>query len=131
MQANTAGMTIFFMIDSQFSLLVGLPRSLISDTDHFRSVNDDIVHRWARGCYMIRGFKIDFGQTSLETRGCYAVLFSRAAPVAQSLPCPDAESELTKQIMKKIFSVSVLIGILAAVSVSSFAQGRSCQRGYD
>jgi len=80
---------------------------------------------------MIRGFKIDFGQTSLETRGCYAVLFSRAAPVAQSLPCPDAESELTKQIMKKIFSVSVLIGILAAVSVSSFAQGRSCQRGYD
>ena len=35
------------------------------------------------------------------------------------------------QLMKKVFSVSVLIGILAAVSVSSFAQGRSCRRGYD
>jgi len=33
--------------------------------------------------------------------------------------------------MKKIFSVLLLIGILAAVSVSSFAQGRNCRRGYD
>ncbi|SRR6266496_2664614 len=35
------------------------------------------------------------------------------------------------QLMKKIFSALVLIGILATVSVSSFAQGRSCQRGYE
>jgi hypothetical protein len=35
------------------------------------------------------------------------------------------------QLMKKIFSALVLIGILTAVSVSSFAQGRSCRRGYD
>jgi len=35
------------------------------------------------------------------------------------------------QLMKKIFSALVLIGILGAVSVSSFAQGRSCRRGYD
>ena len=33
--------------------------------------------------------------------------------------------------MKKIFSAFVLIGILAAVSVSTFAQGRDCRRGYD
>ena len=33
--------------------------------------------------------------------------------------------------MKKIFSALVLIGILAAVSVSTFAQGRDCRRGYD
>ena len=33
--------------------------------------------------------------------------------------------------MKKIFSALVLIGILAAVSVSSFAQGRDCRRGYE
>lgn len=35
------------------------------------------------------------------------------------------------QVMKKVFSVLVLIGILGAASVASFAQGRSCQRGYD
>src|SRR2546429_5378897 len=35
------------------------------------------------------------------------------------------------QLMKKIFSALVLIGILAAVSVSSFAQGRDCRRGYE
>ena len=34
-------------------------------------------------------------------------------------------------IMKKIFSALVLIGIMAAVSVSSFAQGRNCRRGYE
>ena len=34
-------------------------------------------------------------------------------------------------IMKKTFSALVLIGILAAVSVSSFAQGRNCRRGYE
>jgi hypothetical protein len=33
--------------------------------------------------------------------------------------------------MKKIFSALVLIGILAAVSVSTFAQGRNCRRGYE
>jgi hypothetical protein len=35
------------------------------------------------------------------------------------------------QVMKKIFSAFVLIGILTAVSVSSFAQGRNCRRGYE
>jgi len=35
------------------------------------------------------------------------------------------------QITKKIFSGFVLIGILTAVSVSSFAQGRNCRRGYE
>src|SRR5438132_13049582 len=34
-------------------------------------------------------------------------------------------------IMKKTFSALVLIGILTAVSVSSFAQGRNCRRGYE
>ena len=33
------------------------------------------------------------------------------------------------QLMKKIFSALVLIGILATVSVSSLAQGRNCRRG--
>ena len=33
------------------------------------------------------------------------------------------------QLMKRIFSALVLIGILATVSVSSFAQGRDCRRG--
>jgi len=35
------------------------------------------------------------------------------------------------QLTKKVFSALVLIGILAAVSVSTFAQGRDCRRGYD
>ncbi len=35
------------------------------------------------------------------------------------------------QITKKIFSGFVLIGMLTAVSVSSFAQGRNCRRGYE
>ena len=35
------------------------------------------------------------------------------------------------QLMKRIFSVLVLIGILGAASVSSFAQGRNCRRGYE
>ena len=35
------------------------------------------------------------------------------------------------QFMKKIFSAFVLIGILTAVSASSFAQGRNCRRGYE
>ncbi|SRR5260370_33631606 len=35
------------------------------------------------------------------------------------------------QLMKKIFSALVLTGILATVSVSSFAQGRNCRRDYE
>src|SRR5438552_18926261 len=35
------------------------------------------------------------------------------------------------QLMKRIFSALALMGILAAVSVSSFAQGRDCRRGYE
>src|ERR1051326_8325453 len=35
------------------------------------------------------------------------------------------------QPIKKLFSALILVGILTAVSVTSFAQGRNCRRSYD